>query len=138
MAGQKVTKQDMIWCAVASLVYPETSSNYLVSEEDLVREVQRLFGATLTPLQYQWHLVSWRDRMANKKTPSRGGCRLRYLFRTKDGQSCDRQGDYRLYRLEDRRYDGRDKDGRTHPEKSSLRPEHGYLVDWYLARYYRR
>ena len=129
-------KMDMIWIAAAMLIYPKTSLTFTVTRIQIEEKVANLFGADLTPIMIERHLVSWEDRQANKTFPTRGGNRARYLFRTEDGKTPSRKGQYRLYKNLDGNFDGIDKTGRTHPDKADIPLEYHNLIEWYLAKYY--
>ena len=126
----------MIWMATASLINPATSSTRLFSRQEIESQVMKLFGAKITPLMITKHLVSWEDRMADKSSPSRGGSRNRYLFRTSNGSTPDSGGDFRLYKVRDGVYDGWDKTGKTHPKFDAISPEYHPLMSWYLSEYF--
>jgi hypothetical protein len=129
-------KMDMIWIAVATLLYPATSPKTMVTRRQIENKVDNLFGDNIMPVMIERHLVSWVDRQADKAQPSRGGSRNRYLFRTIDGTSPSEMGDFRLYKQMDNQYDGWDKTGRTCPDPTSIPVEYHYLIDWYKTDYY--
>ena len=129
-------KMDMIWIAVASLLYPEISPLHLVSRKNIEAQVWRLFSTKITPVMIEQHLVSWVDRQADNNQPNRGGSRNRYLFKTLDGVSPSQKGDFRLYKRVDERYDGRDKTGRTHPDIDVIPSEFRHLCEWFETHYY--
>jgi len=128
-------KMDMIWVATAKLIYPEIACSYLVSQKAIEQEVSRLFGVRITPVMLKKHLVSWEDRQADRTIPARGGSRNRYLFRTSDGLSPSPDGDLRLCKKIDSKYDGIDKTGRTCPEPDRIPEEYHYLIKWYESEY---
>jgi hypothetical protein len=130
-----MTKMDMIWVAVASLLHPDTRSSKTVTRSDIESTVSKLFGKSLTPVMIERHLVSSEDRMADKDNPQRGGSRNRYLFRTVDGNAPSREGRFRLYKLNDAKHDGWDKTGPSHPEVSAVRSEYRHLIAWYRQEY---
>ncbi len=130
-----MTKMDMVWVAVASLLHPEISASRTVTRGEIEAHVTKLFGALLTPVMVERHLVSSIDRMADKDQPKRGGSRNRYLFRTSDGKAPSDNGRFRLYKQIDAGHDGWDKTGPTHPDASAIPPEHSHLVDWYTRQY---
>jgi len=128
----KMTKH---WVATASVLHPATTSEMLVSQDEIRRRHQELFGVPLTPSLEQ-QLISWKHRYADKRVPTRGGSRNRFLFRTSDGHTPDPHGRFRLYKLSDSQYDGRDKSsGPTCPSPDEVQQEFRYLVDWYIANY---
>ena len=129
-------KMDMIWVATAKLIYPEASPSCLVSRKEIEQEIARLFNDKITPVMLAKHLVSWEDRQADKTIKTRGGSRNRYLFRTTDGLLLSKDGDYRLYKQMDGKYDGVDKAGRTHPWPSDIPEKHHYLIEWYKSIYF--
>ena len=130
-----MTKMDMVWVAVASILHPDTSSSKTVTRKEIETAVARLFGATLTAVMIERHLVSSEDRMADKDQSQRGGSRNRYLFRTADGTTPARDGSFRLYKVADARYDGWEKTGPTHPTPEAVAAEHGPLIEWYNRKY---
>ncbi len=129
-------KKDMIWVATATLIYPQTSPTHLVTEENIVREIARLFQDTITPVMLRQHLVSWEKRQQNPNYPPAGGIRDRYLFRTEDGLIPSGRGDYRLYKQIDSQYDGPDKRGPIHPDPNEVQQPYQYLLDWYKSTYF--
>jgi len=133
---KNLTNMDMIWIATAKLIYPHTDDRYTVTDGQITTEIMRLFHTTVTPVLYKAHLVSSIDRHADKKNPARGGSRNRYLFRTTDGKSPDKNGDYRLYMQPDSIHDGKDKTGKTCPEREAIPTEYHELLDWYLKECY--
>ena len=130
-----MTKMDMVWIAVANLLHPRTSDSNTLTRADIEREVTRLFGAELTAVMIERHLVSSEDRMADKNQPQRGGSRNRYLFRTSTGATPSRDGRFRLYKLSDSSHDGWEKTGPTHPNPSAIPPEFKPLIEWYEREY---
>ena len=131
----EMTKMDMVWVAVAGMLHPETSSSKTVTRSEIEASVAKLFGASLTAVMVERHLVSSEDRTADKDEPQRGGSRNRYLFRTSDGNAPSRDGQFRLYKLTDARHDGWEKTGPAHPDPAAIAPEHRHLVDWYKQEY---
>lgn len=131
-----MTKMDMIWIAVAGLLHPEPSSSKTVTRSQIEAEVLRLFGASITPVMIEKHLVSWEKRQADKADPRRGGSRNRYLFKTGDGATPSRDGTFRLYKAADAGHDGRDKGGPTHPDPQSIDAGYRHLVSWYEQHYF--
>ena len=129
-------KMDMIWIATAKLIYPRTSPSILVSQREINREITKLFDVSISRVMLEKHLVSWEDRQADRVIPTRGGSRNRYLFRTKDGLSPSKDGNFRLYKQIDSKYDGVDKIGRTHPESSNIPEKYHSLIEWYEAKYF--
>jgi hypothetical protein len=136
MGNNLMTKMDKIWIATALLIYPETRNTRLVSFEQIVNEVERLFDTEITPIMVYGHLVSWEDRQVDKDNPSRGGSRNRYLFRTNDGATPASDGKFRLYKRSDGKFDGKDKIGKECPETSMVSPEYRYLLTWYQDVYF--
>ena len=135
----KMSKMDKIWVALANLIYQtrQTSQNVLFTIRDILREVQRLFpGTDITPVMLEKHLVSWEDRMADKKFPARGGSRNRYLFRTDNGVTPSASGNFRLYKQVDTPYDGWEKTGKTCPNPNDVLPQYRNLISWYQNQYY--
>jgi len=128
-------KMDMIWVATAKLIFPATSPSRLVSRMEIEQEVSRLFNAKITPVMVEKHLVSWEDRQADTAVKTRGGSRNRYLFRTTDGLLPSKDGDFRLCKQMDGKYDGVDKTERTNPEISDILEKYHYLVEWYESIY---
>jgi hypothetical protein len=130
-----MTKMDMVWVAVATMLHPDTSLSKTLTRNDIEAQVSKLFGASLTPVMIERHLVSTVDRMADKDQPQRGGSRNRYLFRTSDGKTPSQDGRFRLYKETDARHDGWEKTGPTHPKPSAKPSEHRHLVEWYTRDY---
>ena len=130
-----MTKMDMIWVAVATILYPETSSSKTVTVGEIEAQVVKLFGAAVTRVMIAGHLVSSEDRQADKADPRRGGSRNRYLFRTSDGNAPSRDGRFRLYKEADATHDGWDKTGPTHPGSQAVEAEYRYLIEWYERQY---
>lgn len=132
-----MTKMDMIWISVATLIYPKTNSSSLVSFDEIIQEVSKLFDENkITPAMVQVHLVSWEERRADRTNPQRGGSRNRYLFKTKDGRLPSVGGKFRLYKVSDCNHDGIDKDGKTHPSLEDVDNAYHYLIDWYENEYF--
>ena len=134
--GHEMIKMDMIWIAAASLLYPDISQLHLVSRQNIEAQVWRLFSARFTPVMIEQHLVSWVDRQADKNQPNRGGSRNRYLFKTLDGVSPSKKGDFRLYKRVDEGYDGWDKTGRIRPDIDTIPSEFRHLFEWFETHYY--
>lgn len=133
-----MTKMDMIWVAVASMIQPSTDSSKTVARSEIAAKVTELFGATLTPVMIEKHLVSWEDRQADKANPRRGGSRKRYLFKTVDGHTPFGKGQFRLYKATDRTRDGWEKDGPTCPVREAVADDYCHLIDWYRTRYFEK
>ena len=123
-----MTKMDMIWIGVASLIYPQTSSNTFVRKANVEKIVSEMFGATITPVMLTKHLVNSEDRQADKDNPDRGGSRDRYLFKNSNGE-------FRLSKDQDSTSDGWDKKGPTHPDPSKLDEKFIELLEWYKNEY---
>jgi hypothetical protein len=68
-------KMDKIWVATASLIYPDTSVDHLVTFQAILQEINRLFPTQITRVMISHHLVSWMDRQADQADPTRGGSR---------------------------------------------------------------
>jgi hypothetical protein len=132
-----MTKMDMIWIAAASLLYPECGSSNTVTRRQIEAQADKLFGVVLTPVMIDRHLVSLEDRMADVKNPRRGGSRNRYLFKTADGTTPSREGNFRLYKIMDAAHDGQDKTGPTHPAPRSIPTNFLVLIVWYKDHYFR-
>lgn len=134
-----INNKNMVWIATASLIYPSITSSKLVTAIQIKDEISRLFhgadNATTTSIQITRHLVSWRDRDADKTNGRRGGDRSRFLFQTLNGKTPSDIGKYRLYKKVDALYDGKDKTGTAHPAKRDVLPEYHYLIDWYVKSY---
>jgi len=131
-----MAKMDMIWVSVASLLHPETRSSKTVTLRAIEQQVVRLFGASITPVMVDKHLVSWEDRQADKAYPARGGSRNRYLFKTGDGASKSPAGSFRLYKASGESQDGQEKDGPTHPSPERVEREYRHLLSWYEEHYF--
>jgi len=130
-----MNKMTKYWVATASLLYPATSPEQLVTRDQIRRQHQELFGEALTQSLEQ-QLISWKRRYADNQIPTRGGSRNRYLFRTDDGRTPDPNGRFRLYKISDSDYDGTDKSsGPTCPVREEVQAEFRYLIDWYIASY---
>ncbi len=123
-----VTKMDMVWIAVASLIHPEVNMRITVGKEDIDRMVQELFKKIIIPVMINRHLVNSEDRQADVFNPQRGGSRIRYLYR-------DDVGRFRLYKNIDHNSDGWEKTGRTCPEPDNVTGEFRHLIDWYRSNY---
>jgi hypothetical protein len=131
-----MTKMDMIWIAVASMIHPSTVSSKTVSREQIETQVAKLFGAALTPVMIEKHLVSWEDRQADKDNLKRGGSRNRYLFKTSDGRTPSREGWFRLYKVSDGVHDGWDKKGPACPNPEKVPKDYRHLIAWYKNQYF--
>jgi hypothetical protein len=129
-------KMDRIWVATASLIYPDTSADHLVTIEAILREINRLYPTRITRGMITHHLVSWMNRQADQADPTRGGSRNRYLFRTRDGRTPWGQGDFRLYKEIDGQFDGIEKNGRVRPEENQIPTEYRHLLDWHKNQYF--
>ena len=125
----------MIWLATANLIYPNVAPTCLASADQIEKEILRLFQATITPIQLDTHLVSWKDRNSDIEKPKRGGDRSRYLFKTEDGLTPSDNGNFRLYKSLDDKYDGVEKVGTTFPDKTKVPIQFHNLIDWYLKSY---
>ena len=123
-----MTKMDMIWIAVATMLYPETGSDFAFNKADIDETVMKMFGVSVTPVMISSHLVNSVDRQVDSETGTRGGSRKRYLAKNSDGR-------FRLYKLSDSGSDGWDKSGATHPESSKIETRFKHLVDWYVNEY---
>lgn len=123
-----MTKMDMVWVAVASLLQPRTDANVFVQKAPIDSAVLELFGETITPVMINKHLVNSEDRQADRANPNRGGSRNRYLVSGVDGN-------FRLYKRRDGETDAGDKTGPTHPSPGKLDPEYRHLVAWYEGEY---
>ena len=122
-----MTKMNMVWVAVATLIYPDTRLTRLVSKEEIDARVQELFQTDITPVMITHHLVASEDRQRDHRKPRRGGSRNRYLAK---------QGDrYRLYRLSDQPNDGLDKTGPYCPAADHVAADYRYLIQWYRRDY---
>lgn len=132
-----LTKMDMCWIAAATLIYPRTEVTFLISKEQIDLKVKNLFREDITPIMLTHHLVSWQDRQADKSNPGRGGSRNRYFFRTRDGLKPADDGRFRLYKPIDKTYDGKDKTGKSHPDRAEIPHEYHYLLDWYDSEYFK-
>jgi len=131
-----MTKMDMIWIATASLIYPEINTKKLVTRNQIELEVAKLFGASITPIMIEGHLVSWEDRQADKKEMTRGGSRNRYLFKTLNGKKPAQNGKFRLYKQIDTIFDGWDKTGPSAPVPTNIETRYQYLLEWYKGLYF--
>ncbi len=123
-----MTKMDMVWIAVAKILYPNTAVNMTVSKAQIDDKVSKLFDKTISPVMIQKHLVNSEDRMADKNNVQRGGSRNRYLVRTNDA--------YRLYKREDASTDAWDKTGPCHPNRKKIDEKYHCLLDWHEKNYY--
>jgi uncharacterized membrane protein len=130
-----MTKMDVIWIAVASLIAPNTSSSRTVTRQAIQVRVAELFGESVTPVVIDRHLVSTVDRQSDHAIPTRGGSRNRYLLRTVDGVTPSNRGTFRLYKTADARHDGSEKTGKTSPVVAAVSTEHQHYLDWYMAHY---
>lgn len=126
---------DTIWIATATLIHPSTVDTDLVSQSQIIEKIDEMFETKITPIMLGKHLVSFIDRMADKKNIIRGGSRNRYLFRTSDGANPKSNGNFRLYKNRDQQHDGRDKTGKTCPSKDDIDPEYYHLLNWYSQEY---
>ena len=122
-----MTKMNMVWIAVATLIYPDTSTDRRVSKAKIDARVRKLFQTTITPVMITHHLVASEDRQRDRRDPRRGGSRNRYLTKHDDR--------YRLYRLSDRPNDGLDKTGPCCPPIGDVTQEFRHLVQWYRREY---
>lgn len=129
-------KMDKFWLATASLLYPFTGPERLVTLEQIRGKYLELFEEVLSPSMEQ-QLISWKPRYADKANVTRGGSRKRYLFRTDDGRIPYPSGRFRLYKNSDSPFNGEDKTGPSCPEKNDVSEPFRYLIDWYLANYLR-
>lgn len=130
-----MNKMTRYWVATASLLYPDTSPEQLVTLDQIRQKHQELFREALAKSLEQ-QLISWKRRYADNEYPTRGGSRNRYLFRTDDGRTPAPLGRFRLYKLIDTDYDGLEKSfGPTCPDREVVQREFHYLIDWYLASY---
>ncbi|MCO6414088.1 MAG: hypothetical protein J5I92_15220 [Thiogranum sp.] len=123
-----MTKMDMVWVATANLLHPNTQAIFTVTKSQIEAEVDTLFGASITPVMIERHLVNSVDRMADKDQPQRGGSRNRYLVRN--------GGEYRLYKRIDQSTDAWEKTGPTNPDKTRVDQQFVHLIDWYEGSYY--
>jgi hypothetical protein len=122
-----VTKMNMVWVAVASLLYPRVNGSALVSKQEIDAKVLELFGQSITPVMITKHLVSSEPRQADYSDPNRGGSRNRYLVRDVDG--------YRLHKRSDIARDAPDKIGPTHPSPDAVEDGYRHLIAWYESEY---
>jgi hypothetical protein len=130
-----MNKMTKYWLATASLLYPATSPELLVTLNQIGHKHQELFGEALAR-NLEQQLISWKPRYADNKIPTRGGSRNRYLFRTDDGRTPSPRGRFRLYKLSDAEHDGPEKSsGPMCPARAEVQEEFRYLIDWYLACY---
>jgi hypothetical protein len=130
-----MTKMDMIWVAVTSMLHPDFRSNNTVTRGQIEAQVAKLFGVSITPVMIERHLVSSVDRQADKENPKRGGSRNRYLFKTADGSAPAVDGRFRLYKQADAKHDGWEKTGPLHPKLLAVTPEYRNLIEWYNDHY---
>ena len=130
-----MTKMDMVWVAAANLIRPSITSLRTVTREQIESEVSRLFGASITPIMIDKHLVSFESRQADRRNPRSGGSRNRYLFRTADGSSPSKSGRFRLYKSADKLHDGEDKTGPINPDSKNVNIEFQALITWYESEY---
>jgi len=124
-----MTKMDMVWVVVATLLQPQTDEDTVVTKAQIDESVNAMFGETITPVMITRHLVNSVDRQADRDIPERGGSRNRYLFR-------DADGGYRLYKSQDHGSDAWEKTGPTHPDPNKLGAVHVPLVAWYQEKYF--
>ena len=118
----------MVWVASASLLHPDASGARTVTKRQIDEQVESLFGASITPVMINKHLVNSEDRQADKSNPARGGSRNRYLVRDCSG--------FRLYKKADAETDAWEKTGPTHPKREAVGGQFAHLVDWYERTYY--
>ena len=123
-----MTKMDMVWVVVASLLHPRTEANVFVQKSQIDSKVLELFDETIAPVMIDKHLVNSEDRQAGRTNLSRGGSRTRYLVRGGNGS-------FRLYKQRDGESDAWDKIGPTHPHPNNIDPEYRHLVTWYGSEY---
>lgn len=123
-----MTKMDMVWVAVASLLHPRTRSDVFVRKSQIDARVLELFGATIPPVMITAHPVNSEDRQADRADPSRGGSRNRYLVRAETGG-------YRLYKNSDTASHGWEKSGPTDPHPRNVDSEYAHLLTWYEHEY---
>ena len=123
-----MTKMDMVWVAVSSLLHPRTEANVFVEKSQIDSKVLELFGDTIMPVMINKHLVNSEDRQADRTNPIRGGSRNRYLVRGEHGS-------FRLYKQCDGESDAWDKTGPTHPDPNNMVAEYRHLVTWYGSEY---
>lgn len=123
-----MTKMDMVWVVVASLLHPRTEADVFLEKSLIDSKVLELFGETITPVMINKHLVNSEDRQADRTNPSRGGSRNRYLVRGDHGS-------FRLYKQRDGENDAWDKTGPTHPQPDNIDPEYRHFVAWYEREY---
>ena len=123
-----MTKMDMVWVAVATIIHPRTAPSVVVTKSMIDSTVAKLFGETITPVMINRHVVNSEDRQADRDYPQRGGSRNRYLVRGE-------HGDFRLYKLHDSSSDAWDKTGPTHPDPNRLDADYVHLVTWYENEY---
>ncbi|PHS23815.1 MAG: hypothetical protein COA84_10475 [Robiginitomaculum sp.] len=124
-----MTKMDMIWIAVATLIYPDTESQNTITKKEIDDKIDNLFQTKITPAMITTHLVSTVDRAADKQNPKRGGSRNRYLFKTQNNN-------FRLYKKVDHIHDGWEKTGPYHPKKHKIHSDYHALIDWHDGEYY--
>lgn len=130
-----VTKMDMIWISTALLTHPQTENQFLVSRDQIEEKMISEWQMNITSILINKHLVSWEDRQADKKNPSRGGSRNRYLFRTGNGEKPLANGNFRLYKEKDSIYDGWEKTGKSCPSEEDIPEKYHYLLSWYNKEY---
>jgi hypothetical protein len=51
-----MTKMDMIWVAVASMLYTETSASKTVTRNQIDTQILKLFGVSVTPVMIEKHI----------------------------------------------------------------------------------
>lgn len=124
-----MTKMDMVWIAVATLIHPRTASSVAVAKNEIDSQVYTLFRTRITPVMITTHLVNSIDRQADTRNPRRGGSRNRYLAVNADGR-------FRLYKKSDQHTDAVDKTGPYHPSVTRIDREFEDLVSWYLGSYF--
>ena len=123
-----MTKMDMVWVAVATIIHPRAASSVFVTKSKIDSTVAKLFGEIITPVMINKHLVNSEDRQADRSNPQRGGSRNRYLVR-------GGHGDFRLYKSSDSSSDAWEKTGPTRPDPNKLDPDYRHLVSWYETNY---
>ena len=124
-----MTKMDIVWVAVATLIHPETAASVAVSRDEIDKRVCALFQTHITPVMITKHLLNSIDRQADTRDPRRGGSRNRYLAMNADGR-------FRLYKKSDQHTDAVDKTGPFHPSVPNIYPEFEELVSWYRTSYF--
>lgn len=123
-----MTKMDMVWISVATLIHPQTNAEIAVTKDEIERMVLSLFNETITPVMINSHLINSVDRQADQANPRRGGSRNRYLFRV----AGDR---FRLYKTTDQHSNAWDKTGPSSPIRENIDDSFHRLIDWYINGY---